>query len=132
MALMQNPQLLQKEGRLLLTKYAIQNNSFLSVRKATKSYNVPRTTLRHWIKGSLLIAKLNSQKRKLKLSKEQALVQWILDLNRREFPPQIINVRKMADTLLIARGCNPPPQPVGKNQVSYFINNQPKLKTKWN
>ncbi|XTI95759.1 hypothetical protein V2W45_1206764, partial [Cenococcum geophilum] len=51
MALMQNPQLLQKEGRLLLTKYAIQNNQFLSVCKATKSYNIPRITLRHRIKG---------------------------------------------------------------------------------
>ena len=115
MASTQNPQLLQKEGRLLLTKYAIQNNQFSSVRKATKSYDVPRTTLRHRIEGSLSIAESNSQKRKLKLSEEQALVQWILDLDRRGFPPQIIDVRRMADTLLTARGCNPPPQPVGKN-----------------
>ena len=38
----------------------------------------------------------------------------------------------MADTLLTARGQNPPPQPVGKNWVSRFINAQPELQTKWN
>ena len=50
-------------------------------RKATKSYDVPRTTLRRRIKESTSIAELNLQKRKLKPSEEQALVQWILDLD---------------------------------------------------
>ena len=38
----------------------------------------------------------------------------------------------MADALLAARGQNPPPQPVGKNWVSRFIDAQPKLQMKWN
>jgi hypothetical protein len=38
----------------------------------------------------------------------------------------------MADYLLAARSQNPPPQPVGKNWVSRFIDNQPELKTQWN
>lgn len=38
----------------------------------------------------------------------------------------------MADSLLAARGHDPSPQPVGKNWVSRFIDNQPELKTKWN
>jgi hypothetical protein len=37
----------------------------------------------------------------------------------------------MADVLLAARGQNPPPQPVGKNWVSRFIQSQPELQTKW-
>ena len=57
---------------------------------------------------------------------------WILALDQRGFPPQIIDVRRMADTLLAARGQDPPPQPVGKNWVSRFINTQPELQTKWN
>ena len=38
----------------------------------------------------------------------------------------------MVDVLLAAHGQNPPPQPVGKNWVSRFINTQPELQTKWN
>jgi hypothetical protein len=38
----------------------------------------------------------------------------------------------MADALLAARSQNPPPQPVGKNWVSRFINSQSELQTKWN
>ena len=38
----------------------------------------------------------------------------------------------MADVLLATRGQNPPPQPVGKNRVSRFINTQPEFQTKWN
>ncbi|RAR14192.1 plasma membrane calcium-transporting atpase 2 [Stemphylium lycopersici] len=64
--------------------------------------------------------------------RESSLVQWILDLNRRGFPPYIIDVRRMADALLAARGQDPPPPPVGKNWVSRFVNSQSKLQTKWN
>ena len=38
----------------------------------------------------------------------------------------------MADILLATRGQNPPPQPVGKNWVSRFVNTQPELQMKWN
>jgi hypothetical protein len=38
----------------------------------------------------------------------------------------------MADTLLAARGQDPPPPPLGKNWVSRFIKAQPELQTKWN
>ncbi|EKG09478.1 hypothetical protein MPH_13473 [Macrophomina phaseolina MS6] len=128
MASTQNLESLQKEGRLSLTQQAIQNKQFWSVRRAATSYNVPRTTLRLRIHGSFSITKSNAKKRKLQLSEEQALVQWVLDLDRRGFPPHIIDVRRMADTLLAARGENPPPQPVSKNWVSRFLNAQPELK----
>jgi hypothetical protein len=38
----------------------------------------------------------------------------------------------MANTLLAARGQDPPPQPVGKNWTMCFIKAQPELQTKWN
>jgi hypothetical protein len=127
-----NSQLLQKDARLLLAKQALRNNQFLSQRKAAKSYNVAKTTLRDHLNGLIPKHESNARKRKLKLSEEQALVQWILDLDQRGFPPQLIDVRRMADYLLAARGQNPPPQPVGKNWVSRFINTQSELKTQWN
>ena len=123
---------LQKEAKLLLAKQAVQLNQFSSHRKAAETYRVSETTFRRRLQGIGPQTETNARKRKLKPSEEQALVQWILDLDQRGFPPQIIDVRRMADYLLASRGQNPPPQPVGKNWVSRFINNQPKLKTQWN
>jgi Tc5 transposase DNA-binding domain/helix-turn-helix, Psq domain len=123
-------QLLQKEAQLLLAKQAFQKNQVSSVSKAANLYDIPRTSLQERLNGRLPLSASNSQKRKLSPSEEHALIQWILDLDRRGFPPQIINVRRMADLLLSARGQNPPPKPVGKNWVSRFINNQPELQTK--
>ena len=122
----------QKEGRLALATAAIQNNRKLRVYKIAKLFNTPRSTLRDRIAGSLPQAAANAQKRKLSTTEEQSLVQWILDLDRRGFPPQVIDVRRMADALLAARGQDPPPLPVGKNWVSRFVNSQSELQTKWN
>ena len=104
MASTQNLQKLQKEGRLAILKQSIQNKQILSLRKAAKLYSVPRTSLQRRVDGSIPIAQSNAKKRKLQPTEEQALVQWILELDQRGFPPHIIDVRRMADTLLAARG----------------------------
>jgi hypothetical protein len=127
-----NAQRLQKEGRLALSKAAIQSKQVLSYRKAAQLYDIPRSTLHRRVKGALPQASSNAQKRKLCPLEEQSLVEWILGLDRRGFPPQIIDVRRMADHLLAARGQTPAPQPVGKCWVDRFIKTQPELQTKWN
>jgi hypothetical protein len=99
---------------------------------AARSYDVTRTTLLYRINGGLPQAEANAKKRKLLPTEEAALVDWILDLDQRGFPPQLIDVRGMANVLLAGRGQNPPPEPVGKNWVDRFIANQPTLKTQWN
>ena len=122
--------MLQKEGRLSLAIAAIQRDQIQHVYSAAKLYNTPLSTLQDRLAGALPQAAANAKKRKLLLTEEQSLVQWILDLDRRGFPPQIIDVRRMADALLAARGQNPPPQPVGKCWVSRFIKTQSELQTK--
>jgi hypothetical protein len=123
---------LQKEGRLNLSKQALQLKQISSCSKAAVLFNVPRSTLHDRVHGALPQATANLKKRKLDTLEEQALVEWILDLNQRGFPPQIIDVRRMADNLLAARGQQPPPQPVGYKWASRFVNRQPELQTKWN
>jgi hypothetical protein len=127
----QRAQQAQKEGRLALSKQALQTSQKLSQRKVAKLYNIPRSTLQGRVNGSLPQAAANAQKRKLYPTEEQSLVQWILDLDQRGFPPYIIDVRRMADNLLAARGQEPPPQSVGQKWVSRFIKRQPELQTKW-
>ena len=78
-------------------------------------------TLRARVKGTQPRLEIVSVNRKLLPIEEQSLVQWILELDRRGFPPHIIDVRRMADVLLAARGQDPPPPPIGRNWVSRFI-----------
>jgi hypothetical protein len=126
------PQSTQREGRLALATSALQRDKNLRAHRVAVLYDTPRSTLRGRLAGALPQGIANAQKRKLSPIEEQSLVQWILDLDRRGFPPQIIDVRRMADVLLRNRGQNPPPQPVGKNWVSRFVSNQLELQTKWN
>ena len=109
MDLIPQSQSLQKEGRLSLAVAAIQREQIQHVFSAAKLYNTPLSTLQDRLAGALPQAVANAKKRKLLSTEEQSLVQWILDLDRRGFPPQIIDVRRMADALLAARGQNPPP-----------------------
>ena len=120
-----------REGRISLAIASYYNNSKQSICALAKAYNVPKSTLQTRIRGTQPRSETASVNRKLSPIEEQSLVQWILDLNRRGFPPHIINVRRMADALLAARGQDPPPQPVGKNWVSRFIQSQLELQTKW-
>jgi hypothetical protein len=122
----------ETEGRIILATQAIQNDQKLTVRKASRLYNAPRSTLQNRLAGIQPQAIFNARKRKLLPTEEQTLVKWILDLDRRGFPSHIIDVRRMADVLLAARAQSPPPQPIGKSWVPRFVRSQPELRTKWN
>jgi hypothetical protein len=117
----------QKGGRLLLASQAYGTRRVKSQYRVAQLYSVPRTTLRDRLSGVRPKAVAHIHQRKLQPTEEQSLVQWILNLDRRGFPPHIIDVRRMADVLLAGRGQNPPPLPFGKNWVSRFVNNQPEL-----
>jgi hypothetical protein len=126
------PKVTSREGRLSLAMVSYQNKPCQSIRALARAYNVPESTLRTRLRGVHPRSEIVSVNRKLSTTEEQSLVQWILDLNRQGFPPYIIDVRRMADALLAARGQDPPPPPVGKNWVSRFVNSQSELQTKWN
>ena len=65
--------------------------------------------------------------RKLTPYEESALVQYILDLDSRGFPPRPQSVQEMADLLLSERG----ESPVGKNQTTNFIKRRIEIKAKF-
>ena len=120
-----------REGRISLAIASYRNNLKQSICALAKAYNVLQSTLHTRVHSTQPRLELWSVNRKLSSIEEQSLVQWILDLDRRGFPPHIIDVRRMADALLAARGQDPPPQPVGKKWVSRFIQSQLELQTKW-
>ena len=61
----QQPQLSQKEGRLLLAALVLQNNKNLHVRRVSVLYSTPRLTLQGRLAGALPQATANAKKRKL-------------------------------------------------------------------
>jgi hypothetical protein len=64
----------QQEGRLSLATSVLHRDKKLRVSRASALYDVPRTTLRDRLAGSLPQATANAQKRKLHLVEEQSLV----------------------------------------------------------
>ena len=98
------PKVTSREGRLSLAMVSYQNKPCQSIRALARAYNVPESTLQTRLRGVHPRSEIVSVNRKLLTTEEQSLVQWILDLNRRGFPPYIIDVRRMADALLAARG----------------------------
>ena len=96
-----------KEGRILLAINAIKQGQFQSVRVAAASYDIPRTTLRRRIQGMASRRDSTPNLQKLTPYEELALVQYILDLDSRGFPPRPQAVQEMADLLLSKRGKSP-------------------------
>jgi hypothetical protein len=65
---------------------------------------------------------------KLLRTEEDVIVQHILDLDARGFPPRLAAVKDMADSLLAERHRDP----VGQNWAKTFVRRQPELKVKFN
>jgi hypothetical protein len=126
------PESAQKEGRTLLALNAINLSQIRSERQAANLYNVSRGRIQGRKNGATTRAESNAKKRNLKPSEYEALVVWCLDLDKRGFPPQIIQVGEMANALLAARAPGQPSQVVGKNWATRFIRNEPRLAMKWN
>ena len=78
-----------KEAQLFLAIEALKRDPSLTVRKAASLYLVSKTTLLRQRDGILLQRDTNTNKKKLTLYEEQVLLQYILDLDSKGFPPRI-------------------------------------------
>jgi hypothetical protein len=82
-----------KEGRMSLAITSFQNNPYQTKRTLAAAFDVLESTLRTRLRGILPRHETTPINVKMSPLEEQSLVQWILNLNQRRFPPQIINVR---------------------------------------
>ena len=71
----------------------------MSIRRITKTYDVPRITLRNRIEDCTPKAEERNVQHNLTPIKEETFVRHILDLNSRGFPSRINDVRDMTDLL---------------------------------
>jgi predicted HTH domain antitoxin len=116
---------LNKEANILLAIQALQNEKKLSLRRAAKIYTVSLTTLWRRQQGILSQRDTIPKSRKLSDLEEQIIVQFILDLDSRGFPPRLRGVEEMANRLLANRDASP----VGKRWASNFVKRHKELKT---
>jgi len=86
-----------KETQIILALEALQNNEDLSVSAAAKIYNVNRSTLRHRRAGRPARRDIPPNSKKLTQSEEEAIVQYILELDTRSFPPRLCSMEDMAN-----------------------------------
>jgi hypothetical protein len=86
-----------KEARAILALEALQNNTKLSLRAIAKLYNVPASTLRDRRAGRPTPRDYTANSKKLTQSEEEAIVQYITELDTRTFLPRLHSVEDMAN-----------------------------------
>ena len=95
------------EARVILALEAIRNDKKLSVRAAAKLYNVYHTTILRRRAGRRARRDTSLNSRKLTKLEEEAIVQYVLELGTRSFPPRLRDVEDMANQLLRIRDALP-------------------------
>lgn len=126
--------LVQQDGRIELAIQAYQKGQLPSIRSAAQSYDIPLATLAYRLQGRVPRRDFISPNRKLTLTEEETLIQWILSADERGLAPRHAFVRVMAD-LLLAERPNPDTKvvrSVGKLWVTRFVDRHDELKSKFN
>src|SRR6266566_954991 len=88
------------ESQLQYALQTFERDPQLSIRKVARLYNIPRTTLSTRINGRSTHEDTIANSQKLTTLKEKVVVQEVLDLDSRRFPPRIRNVEDIANRLL--------------------------------
>jgi hypothetical protein len=117
-----------QEARIQLAKQAIKLGQIQSVRAAAEEFDVPYTTLNERLHGIPSRDDCTPNSRKLTPYEEEAIIQYILDLDSRGFPPRPRDIQEMANLLLTERDASP----IGKNWATNFINRRPEIQSKFN
>ena len=115
----------QKSRHINLAICAIDSDAHTTERAACRAYDAPRSTLRDRRRGVLPRADSTPNGIKLTNAEEKAIIDRILDLDLRGFPPSKDILRDMANKLLEVRNAGT----VGKNWPDRFVARREELKT---
>lgn len=83
------PQASNQEGKILLALQAYKKGQVSSLRKASVLYDVPHSTLHDRLKGRTTREHAQERNRKLSVTEEITLTQWILSMDERGKPPPL-------------------------------------------
>lgn len=115
------------ETQLNLSIKALKNDPTLSIRAAAKIYSVSKTKILRRRNNHLSRRDTIANSRKLTNLEESTIVEYILDLDARSFPPRLSGVQDMANRLLADRDA----PPVGPRWTSNFVKRHKELTTRF-
>jgi hypothetical protein len=92
------------EANIILALDALQNDPKLRIRRAASIYQVCHKKLGRRQRGIQSQRDTTPKSRKLSDLEEQIIIQFILDLDSRGFPPRLRGVEEMANRLLARTG----------------------------
>ena len=119
--------LTSNEAGVILAMEAFNRRDGLTLTAAARIYNVPRNTLARRLRGTRARRDTTPKSKKLTLTEEKVILDFILDLDARAFPPRLCGVEDMANRLLLERDAGR----VGKCWALNFVKRQPQLKTRY-
>jgi hypothetical protein len=113
------------EAQIILALNELRSTKNLSIRATAKRYGIPNATLHARMKGATSLGERRPASHNLTETEEEVVVQYVLDLDLRGFPPLIGDMAAMADHILASRGM----RRVGKQWAYRFIQRRLELKT---
>ena len=116
------------EAQVQLALQALQNDPKLSLRAAARIYSVHHTKLSRRRRGKESRRDIPANSRKMSDLEELVIIQYILDLDSKGFPPRLSGVEDMANRLLAERDAGR----VGVNWASTFVKRHPEVTTRFN
>ena len=105
------------EAKVILALEALRNDPKLSLKAAAKLYSVPYTTLHRRRAGKPARRDIPANSRNMTDLEEQTIVQYVLELSIRAFPPRLNSIEDIANQLLYVY--NTPP--IGKRWAYNFV-----------
>ena len=94
---------ISNEYQLQLAFQTFEKDLQLNIRKATRLYNIPHSTLSIRINGISIYITTITNSRKLTTLKKEVIVRKVLDLDSQRFPPRIHDIEDIANRLLATR-----------------------------
>jgi hypothetical protein len=91
------------EARLVIVIKAIQGPTQLSIRSASRIYNVKRSTLQDRLSERCIQRDTQANSKILTQLEEQSIVEYVLDLTTRSFPPRLSSIEDITNQLLASR-----------------------------
>ena len=116
------------ESQVILALQAMQNDKNLSARAAGRIYHVDHVKLSRRRAGMQSRCNMSANSWRLTDLEESTIVEHILDLDSKGFPPRLSGVEDMANRLLTTRNAGR----VGVNWASTFVKQHPELTTRFN
>src|SRR4051812_45785385 len=95
------------KSQIILALFTIKNNPTLSIQGATRIYLVDFSTLAYQQCGRTSRRDTIPNSRKLTNLEKGTIVEYILDLDSRSFPPRLSSMQDIANRLLANRDASP-------------------------